>query len=467
MAFILDKETFTKKNIKINRNELKKESHEDMIKYIEETSVIENFIEHFVYDYNTFIIVSDKYVLYSSLGEGEFSYTAIEPKIISLINNDITKTLLIQTEKYIKIFQHDCDNSILKHKFLINFSEIGKATDLLKFDHEQSLTLIVKTSVGIFYIEKNSLKKKSQAIQLPGANKLLNYLSRYDSCFYISYTTENKLITSFYKRYVYDRNEGTKKFDIYLSDKRESEYNTPIYKNPEEKVVDNCQKLSAYTNFISSEIITLNKDGDFIIILENETNKAIVFWEDNYKEKLIVEVPRETKLNIHQNFRSILIYYISDERTNIIVCNKKRSTDGYVKILNPRIREINQKDITTVLYHSYVDSDTVFLTQQNSLIIKDYCSRRQHHEMKISNDEISHVYFYSESDRGGKFIVLYQTKNSRKDTYQINENEKSREITLDFEMSEKNIKSLNELSSVAIIEIGQIILSDDMEDFEF
>jgi len=472
MAYILDKETFKKKDIIIERPNEKGNSYGDIIKYIKETSVIENFREYFIYYYNLYIIISDNYVLYScGYNPKHFLYTSIDSEIISIIDNNITKTLLIQTEKYIKIFRCSV-NYILKHRILIDSSEIGKVVELFKYileDGQSYKSIVVKTTTGIFYIEKNSLKRKAQAVILPEAIKFLRYIYESSDTFIITYKSEDKIIGTKYNRYIYDKDIGSKIFNINIAEEAEKILDTQIYKNIEEKIIENCRELKNYKNYISSEVITLNNDGDVMLILENETNKAIVFWENNYEVRNIVEIPKETKLNISQNFKSILIYYFSDNNTHIIICEKEREKykAEYVKSLQVEIRKVEGNDITGILYHNRVNSNAIFSTSENSFAKISYAdrhNRKNYYVSKYKNDTCK-IYFCDETNDGIR--VVFQTKNYQGNVYQLNNDGKFSEITLDFEMSENNIKSLNEHSCLSIIEINQIILSDDMEDFDF
>jgi len=476
MAYILDKETFTRKKIKITVNDEKNNPHESMIKHIEETSIIENYRDYFLYYNDTFIIVSDDYVLYSYIFEaGGFKYTSINSRIISIINDEANKILLIQTENYIKLFQGDRERFIFKFKFLIDFSETGKIINLLKFSYSISPMMIVETINGIFYIEQNWVKIKAQAVLIPEAIKLIKFSSFSDYDFTITYKTKDKIISSSYQRYVYDRNVGSKTFSIHLDEiesnyddlmdinpeEKENNYNKPIYKTLEEKVIENCRKLNTYTNFISSEIIPINKDEDFIMILENNINKVIIFWENDFMDRLIVEIPKETKINILQNYRTILIYYFSDNDTNIILCERERNNyiDGQVVKLQIKTTKVERCwDITGVLHYN---SSIIFSTTQPNIIRianqTEYITKTC-----ILPEEIFEIYYFkTKTTPTNNLVYLYKTKGEN--IYKLN----NKEITLDFEMSEKNIKSLNEPTRYAIIEIGLIILSDDMEDFEF
>jgi len=471
MAYILDKETFTKKNIKIIRSKGKSSSHEDIINYIEETSIIENFREYFIYERDVIIIVSDNYVLYSSnYVRDELTYMNISSRIISLVNKNINKTLLIQTEKYIKILQYH-QNIFLKHKFLINFSEIGEINDLYKIIHSDypfQWILIVRTSLGLFYIENNKLKKKSQAVSIPEAIKYIEYINKCDDEFLISYFTENKIIKAIYNRYIYDDNIGSKTFNIYINKKKEYEIEPHIYKSIEKKIIENCQKLSSYENFISSEIVPLNKSGDLILILENEENKAIIFWKNEYRyaNETIIEIPRETKLNIYQNNRTVLIYYFSDTETKIIMCAREQNIYERQKKIIIETRNLNRKDITGVLCFRGGSKVIFSTTQSNILAFSDNDKNGMIQITKKEKESINEIYYCYETSKY-EISVLFQPKGFQKNVYRIIDKGNPRDMTLDFEMSEKNIKSLNELSRYSVIEIGQIILSDDMEDFEF
>jgi len=450
MAFILDKTNFAKTEIKIRRTE-KTIPYEEYIKSIEISSIIENFISQFSFEGDRLLIISEKYIL-SQRPYQQYDYENVSSTIITIVPHDLDK-ILIQTSDYIVIF-FCFRGSFEKYKFKIKYENIGvvKKIILLEIQKDKKI-LVISTDKGCYYIEKNSLKKEPALIFLCDNIFVprISFIS--DDMFESSIIKNNKTIKTTHTRYIYNKLEGYKFFNIKNKE--------TIEKEPEKNGIDYGEiSITRLKNLLISnnakviKSININQLNDVLVLLETSEKYYIIIWgrdapkfEDN-----MIGIDKNKKFLITEKPESFTICYYCEYWLNInTISRTEKNNKGEYKFQHYYYD--NKINLSKILFSNTTEGGIIISSEENdsSIIIRND-SQEIYFTEKFNN--LGKIYYCYMGNNTHKFYIFYNTiENNEKKYWLFTETEK-KEVSPDFTLSEENIENLNKYTNMyAVVEI--------------